>query len=178
MRHIKMDPNPRGQENFLFINALNEWGEGNVLEPSLQWGSRFSKALRAAMDYADTSLPWVDNLIRLGEELEPEVNDPTAQVDVCVIIRDPTGAMPWTAIWQLQHTLWSLQAQHNPRWRALVIPVGAETGMRGIEVQVLDTYDPRVKAFDTPAAVRWTNSSDAATEGDREPRGTVSRMRR
>lgn len=61
MRHIKRDPNPRGQENFLFVNELNEWGEGNVLEPSIQWGSRFSKAFRAAKDYADTALPWMDD---------------------------------------------------------------------------------------------------------------------
>lgn len=167
MRHIKMDPNPRGQENFLFINALNEWGEGNVLEPSIQWGSSFSKALRAAKDYADSTIPWMDDLIRQGEELEPEVMDETSQVDVCVIIREFSGSMPWTEVWQLQHTLWSLQAQHNPRWRAVVVPVGAGTGMRGIETQVLDTYDPRIKAFDIPEELRndqYTNSSDDVTD--------------
>ncbi|CAN8105327.1 unnamed protein product [Discula destructiva] len=164
MRHIKLDPNPRGQENFLFINALNEWGEGNVLEPSIQWGSDFSKALRAAKDYADTSLPWVDDVIRQGEELEPEVLDDKSQVDVCVVIRDLRGEMPWSTAWQLQHTLWSLQAQHNPRWRAVVVPVGSQTEMRGIESQVLDTYDPRIRAF-TPASDGLNpNSSDEVTD--------------
>lgn len=167
MRHIKLDPNPRGQENFLFINALNEWGEGNTLEPSMQWGSRFSKALRAAVDYAETSLPWADDLIRQGEELEPEVMDESSQVDVCVVVRDFTGANPWSEVWQLQHTLWSLQAQHNPRWRAVIVPVGEQTWMRGIEAQVLDTYDPRIKSFDIPIGQRYdksTNSADDVTD--------------
>lgn len=169
MRHIKMDPNPRGEENFLFINALNEWGEGNVLEPSAQWGDAFSKALRGAVDYAATALPWADDLIRQGEELEPEVqymyddaahsssssSSPAVVVDVCVIVRDFAGQMPWTDVWQLSHTLWSLQAQHNPRWRAVVVPVGEEAGgMRGIETQVLDTYDPRIQAVEIPQNLR------------------------
>lgn len=164
LRHIKLDPNPRGQENFFFINALNEWGEGNVLEPSIQWGSKFSKAFRAAKDYADTSLPWVDDLIRQGEELEPEVMDETSQVDVCVIVRDFRASMPWSDVWQLQQTLWSLQAQHNPRWRAVVVPVGEETWMRGIETQVLDTYDPRIKSFDIPEGLRYDNETNSADD--------------
>lgn len=164
MRHIKLDPNPRGQENFLFVNALNEWGEGNVLEPSIQWGSKFSKAFREAKDYADSSLPWNDDLIRQGEELEPEIMDEKSQVDVCVMIRDFTGANPWSEVWQLQQTLWSLQAQHNPRWRAVVVPVGEETWMRGIEAQVLDTFDPRIKSFDIPEELRFDNTTNSAED--------------
>ncbi|KAJ4420882.1 hypothetical protein N0V82_004061 [Gnomoniopsis sp. IMI 355080] len=164
MRRIKLDPNPQGQENFLFLNALNEWGEGNVLEPSIQWGSEFSKAFRAAKDYADRSLPWVDDLIRQGEELEPEVMDETSQVDVCVIIRDSWGMKPWSEVWQLQHTLWSLQAQHNPRWRAVVVPVGQKTLMKGIEAQVLDTFDPRIRSFNIPDELRSDNATNSADD--------------
>lgn len=168
MRRIKRDPNPRGQENFFFINALNEWGEGNVLEPSRSWGDQFSKAFRAAKDYADTSLPWAEDLMRQGEELEAEVLDANSQVDVCVIIRDSSGKPGWSAVWQLQETLWSLQAQHNTKWRAVVVPVnGAETAFSGIETQVLDTYDPRIKAVEYPEALRLDiqrNSSDDVTD--------------
>ncbi|KAF3763281.1 hypothetical protein M406DRAFT_331815 [Cryphonectria parasitica EP155] len=167
MRRIKLDPNPRGQENFLFINALNEWGEGNVLEPSAQWGSAFSKAFRSARDYAEVSLPWMEDRIRQGEELEHAVLDTNSKVDVCVIIRDFSGSLPWTEAWQLSHTLWSLQAQHNARWRAVVVPVGAEVGMPGIETQVLDTYDPRIVYSDIPEDLRHnkhTNTSDDVTD--------------
>ena len=32
---------PSPEENFIFINAWNEWGEGNHLEPDQKWGSAF-----------------------------------------------------------------------------------------------------------------------------------------
>lgn len=164
MRRIKLEPNPRGEENFLFINALNEWGEGNTLEPSAQWGYGFSKALRSAVDYAEKHLPWIDEVMRHGEKFESAVADLNSQVDVCVIVRDQTGAYPWSQPWHLSHTLWSLQAQHNPRWRALVLPVGEGTELRGIAAHVMDTYDPRVLVTDIPSVVR-TTEGDNTTEG-------------
>ena len=37
------------QENFVFINAWNEWGEGNHLEPCLKWGRAYLEATRKAL---------------------------------------------------------------------------------------------------------------------------------
>lgn len=36
-------------ENFLFINAWNEWAEGNHLEPCQKWGTAYLEATKAAL---------------------------------------------------------------------------------------------------------------------------------
>ena len=43
---------PSGGENLLFINAWNEWAEGNHLEPCLRHGHNWLKAVRAGLTSA------------------------------------------------------------------------------------------------------------------------------
>jgi len=38
------------EENLLFINAWNEWAEGNHLEPCQKWGSQYLQATKVALD--------------------------------------------------------------------------------------------------------------------------------
>jgi lipopolysaccharide biosynthesis protein len=40
-------------ENFIFINAWNEWAEGNHLEPCQKWGRAFLEATKRALDCAE-----------------------------------------------------------------------------------------------------------------------------
>jgi len=40
---------PSPEENFIFINAWNEWAEGNHLEPCQKWGRAYLEATRAAL---------------------------------------------------------------------------------------------------------------------------------
>jgi hypothetical protein len=37
-------------ENFIFINAWNEWAEGNHLEPDMKWGDRYLKEIKKIME--------------------------------------------------------------------------------------------------------------------------------
>lgn len=40
-------------EDFLFINAWNEWAEGNHLEPCLKWGTQYLEQLKKVLDGND-----------------------------------------------------------------------------------------------------------------------------
>lgn len=42
--------NPNHEEKIVFVNAWNEWGEGNHLEPDLKWGRGFLEATRQALN--------------------------------------------------------------------------------------------------------------------------------
>jgi lipopolysaccharide biosynthesis protein len=37
------------EENFIFINAWNEWAEGNYLEPDMKWGDQYLEAVKQAI---------------------------------------------------------------------------------------------------------------------------------
>jgi hypothetical protein len=38
------------EENLFFINAWNEWAEGNHLEPCIKWGDSYLQGLKEALD--------------------------------------------------------------------------------------------------------------------------------
>jgi lipopolysaccharide biosynthesis protein len=47
LTYLKANYTPASEdENFIFINAWNEWAEGNHLEPCVKWGSKYLEAMR------------------------------------------------------------------------------------------------------------------------------------
>lgn len=150
LRKIKSDPNPIGAENFLFVNALNEWGEGNSLEPSQQFGDGYGVAMREAMEISDKEHVWFDiqteDSLARDKEISATVMNATA--DVCVLVRTSLEDAEHGE-YKLTAMLRSLIAQRNQNWRAVVV----QTDKRefwGLDQLVLQTLDSRIRYQTTP----------------------------
>jgi hypothetical protein len=51
LKHVIQQFQPfSAEENFIFINAWNEWAEGNHLEPCQKWGRAYLEATKKALD--------------------------------------------------------------------------------------------------------------------------------
>lgn len=56
LQHIVQHFQPYSrQENFIFINAWNEWAEGNHLEPCSRWGNAYLQATKEVLDQHDSA---------------------------------------------------------------------------------------------------------------------------
>jgi lipopolysaccharide biosynthesis protein len=50
LEHIVLNYKPvSAQENFVFINAWNEWAEGNHLEPCIKWGKQYLESTKEVL---------------------------------------------------------------------------------------------------------------------------------
>ena len=57
LRHILLNFKPYSEEeNFVFINAWNEWAEGNHLEPDQKWGCRYLEETKLSVEECNAQL--------------------------------------------------------------------------------------------------------------------------
>ncbi len=151
-RKIKSEPNPIGTENFFFVNALNEWGEGNAIEPSAQFGNGYGIAMKNALAITEKEHVWADVSVDAGLARDSEVKtimEKTA--DVCVLIRaSPKNAEYRT--FKLSAMLRSLQAQQNKNWRGVVLQTN-RSEFPDLDILVLQALDARVKVATVPRDV-------------------------
>lgn len=148
-RKIKSDPNPIGAENFLFVNALNEWGEGNSLEPSAQFGDGYGVAMREAVEISEREHVWFDvqteDSLARNQEILPLMN---TTADVCVLVRtSPENAEHRE--FRLTTMLQSLVAQKNRNWRAVVVQTD-KRDFNGLDQLVLRSLDSRIRLLPRP----------------------------
>jgi Glycosyltransferase WbsX len=149
LQQIKEEPNPVGAENFLFVNALNEWGEGNALEPSVQFGDGYGKAMKSALQLSEQLHFWPDELLnRALLRTSSEKAQPKLNLDVCVLAR--MSSYDASSFDDLKAMLRSLQAQENERWRAIVFNDTSESGIPSLEDVVLRMVEPRIQWLDVP----------------------------
>lgn len=154
LRIIKEKPNPIGVENFLFVNALNAWGEGNALEPSAQFGTGYGDAMIEALEISEREHIWpdvaaADGLIR--DKMISTVMD--QDPDVCVIVRT-SGHDADDRKFQLDAMLKSLQAQTNQKWRAAVVRTNTTARFDTLDEIVDRQFDRRIKHLQMPGDVK------------------------
>ncbi|KAL2065432.1 hypothetical protein VTL71DRAFT_3102 [Oculimacula yallundae] len=142
-RKIKSEPNPIGSENFLFVNALNEWGEGNAIEPSAQFGDGYGVAMKNALQISEKEHVWADTANGHGLARDQEISAVMEkQADACVLIHT-SDAHNENKLFRLSAMLRSLKAQHNRNWRAVVYQ-SDRTEFHGLSYLVTQALDARI----------------------------------
>jgi len=160
LQKIKEDPNPAGTENFLFVNALNEWGEGNALEPTAQWEDQYGKAMKEAVEISNREHMWRHEFLaqqRKSNNVTGELQNKT-KTDLCMIVH----AHRWhqkDQIHNIDDMIKSLQALKNQNWRAIIY----ESDREGFVKNVVSTaFDSRIKFFEVPEDIKTEDRTPQA----------------
>lgn len=132
--------------DFVLVNAWNEWGEGNILEPDLRHGrGNLGSVLRASRRH----------LRRRG--LHDEFPLP---VEVCFVVRTFGGHVLPSAMYQLKHLFQSLMDLQKVRWHAVIVDTDDGNPLMDSDLQAFDLS--RCTLLTIPTALRRSYWNDEA----------------
>lgn len=145
LEFAKLTPNPTTHDNYFAINALNEWGEGNTLEPSQVWHSRYASAVRKAIDYSEAYHKWLpDRMWSLA------TNQSTSEfVSICYLI-GVSARNGNDDINSLQNTMRALQTQENSRFSAIIF-APSKSSFPGMKELIDSNMDERFSLVEIAA---------------------------
>ncbi|KAI8817629.1 glycosyltransferase WbsX-domain-containing protein [Fimicolochytrium jonesii] len=155
IQSIVADPNPMASENFLFINAVNEWGEGNVLEPTVQQGDAYAQSLKRALQFARETGGLVT--ARDSEAWLPAVPQ---RPETCILVRTYRGHED-DQVFTLRGLITSLRRLTNPNWVAVIFPTDMSDTSYWDRLRE-DFDDERLTFYHPPDKVRRVYSTKDA----------------
>jgi glycosyltransferase involved in cell wall biosynthesis len=123
----------RGDERLVFVNAWNEWGEGNHLEPDQVHGRQYLDATRTALERARTPFPERPTWQAVVEEAHAALT--VAAVDRNGMAGDPAVSivMPvYNHAPYLERTLASIAAQRDVTIELVAIDDGSSDASAGV----------------------------------------------
>lgn len=109
-------------DSFVVINAWNEWGEGSAIEPSVEFGDGWLRAIEDGIREAST---WEREI-----ELAPSGVGPLRASEsdrVCLVVRTHVQHDDDNRLFNLRKSLATLLALEHRHWDAFIVDTGEAT---------------------------------------------------
>ncbi len=147
-------------DGLVFLNAWNEWGSGLAIEPSIQWGRRWLKAVHAAVedekrghhahileDGFVQSVP----LVAAGVEMQNRGADDK----VCIVVR--TYRTHMTGMYNIHQLINSLLRLHHRHWAAFIVDTDIPAFSTLPDIVAMYNHGGRIRVLPLVASSYFTN---------------------
>jgi len=131
-------------DSFVVVNAWNEWGEGTAIEPSVEHGDGWLRAIEGAITDAST---WKHEVHVPGSGVGVLQSTPADKV--CIVVRTFAGHGDGSGLFGLRMTLGTLVALDHVHWDAYIIDTG-DAPFEGMAAIVDSFADGRLHATTLP----------------------------
>jgi len=125
---------------FVLLNAWNKWGQGAVIEPSIQWGRRWLQAVQRAIKdehagHVAEMLP--DGFVKALPLTTSGVQQDSSNKSVCIIIRAFRGHE--TGKFNIHQIINSLLKLNHRNWKAFLVDTD-QPSFSSLQ-SIIDNYD-------------------------------------